>query len=251
MEITDRVQIVPFGYETVRVLEPVYQFKADTVVLIRRNAEDDYEAQFQRDVVDELRENDRIELETRECDFFDFDSALRTITDAIQSHTGNDVYVNVAAGSKITAIAAIIACQTQDATPFYVSPEFRSEEGELEPPDEPLVENIGDIDTIPVFDLDQPSPQQLEILSHLYENEGATKKELIRFAESRELEFIAESETQSDEGRYRLLETHVISPLTAESYINVEKVGRTKHVYLADRGREALRMFRPDYIDPL
>lgn len=243
MEIPDRVQIVPLGYERDRVLEPVYRLKADRVVLLRQLAEDNYEATFQRDVVNALRDNDRIELEIRECDLFDLDSARETIVDVIEACEGDEVYVNVSTGSKITAIAAMTACQTTDAEPFYAEPEYRGDDGELEPPEEPIVDDVGDVYRLPTFDLDGPSNEQLEVLSYLSANDGATKKELIRISEERELPFIAESESKSDEGRYRLLETHIIAPLVEEGYVYTEKVGRQKHVYLGERGEDALRTF--------
>lgn len=248
MEISDRVQIVPLGYERDRVLEPIYQFNADKVVLLRQLANDDYEASFQREVVNTLRENDRLELEIRECDLFDLDSARETIVDAIKTHEEDEVYVNVSTGSKITAIAAMTACQTTDAVPFYAEPEYRGSDGELEPPDEPVVSTVGDVYSLPTFELEGPSNEQLEILSYLAANDGATKKELIRVSEDRELPFIAESESQSDEGRYRLLETHIIAPLVEEGYVRTEKVGRQKHVYLEERGEDALRTF-PTRVD--
>lgn len=243
MEIPDRVQIVPLGYERARILEPIYRLKADRVVLLRQLTKDDYEAPFQREVIETLRENDRIELEIRECDLFDIDSARETIVAAIEASDGDDVYVNVSTGSKITAIAAMTACQTTDAEPFYAEPEYRDSDGELEPPDEPIVDGVGDVYSLPTFDLEGPSSEQLEILSYLSANDGATKKELIRFSEERDLPFIAESESRSDEGRYRLLETHIIGPLVEGGYVYTEKVGRQKHVYLDERGEDALRTF--------
>lgn len=246
MNIVDRVQIAPLGYEKERVKEPINRFNADKVVLIRQDRSNDYETEYQRELISELENNDRIELEITECDFFDLESSLRALTSAIRKHDGHDVYVNAATGSKITAIAAVIACQNLDATPFYVSPEFRNEDGELEPPTEPLVSEIGEITDIPVFSLEKPTTNQLAILSHLVEEDGATKKELIEFGRSRRFNFIVNSGTTSEEGLYRLLKTNIIDPLQSGSFITVKKDGRTKRVYLTDRGKEALQVFQPE-----
>lgn len=245
MNIVNRVQIVPLGYEKQRVLEPIYRFKADRVVLIRQIEEQDYEASFQREVVDELESNRSIDLEVRECNLFDLDDAIESVVDAIRDYADDEVFVNVSTGSKITAIAAMIACQTTDATPFYVEPEYRTD-GKREAPEEPLVDDIGAIYDLPAFPLQGPTPQQREMLAYLAENDGATKKELIEVAQRRELPFIAESESKSDEGRYRLLETHIIDPLEDDDCIRVEKVGREKHVFLEEKGRDVLRTFPTD-----
>ncbi|MWV40571.1 hypothetical protein GRS80_12620 [Natrialba sp. INN-245] len=226
--------------------EPIYQFNADKVVLIRQDSSTDYETEYQRNLISELEDNDRIELEISECDFFDLESSLHALTSIIREHDEHDVYVNVSTGSKITAIAAVIACQNLDATPFYVRPEFRNNDGKLEPPKEPLVSGVGEITDIPVFSLRKPSTNQLLVLSHLAEEDGATKKDLIEFGKSQEFDFIVNSETTSQEGLYRLLETHIIEPLQSESFISIKKDGRTKRVDLSDRGKEALQVFQPE-----
>lgn len=246
MNVVDRVQIVPLGYERERVKEPIYQFNADKVVLIRQDSSTDYETEYQRNLISELEDNDRIKLEIRECDFFELESSLRALTTAIRDHDDHDVYVNASTGSKITAIAAVVACQNLDATPFYVRPEFRNDDDQLEPPAEPLVSEVGEIIDIPVFSLKKPSSNQLQVLSYLAAEDGATKKELIEFGRSENFDFIVNSESTSEEGLYRLLETHIIGPLQSESFISIEKDGRTKRVQLADRGKEALQVFQPE-----
>jgi len=57
----------------------------------------------------------------------------------------------------------------------------------------------------------------------------------------RGLKFITDTSSKTEEGLYRLLETHIIKPLREQSYIHVEKDGRKKRVYLDDHGRDALR----------
>jgi len=71
------------------------------------------------------------------------------------------------------------------------------------------------------------------------------QKELIQHARDEGLKFITDTSSKTEEGLYRLLETHIIKPLREQSYIHVEKDGRKKRVYLDDHGRDALRIF-PD-----
>ncbi|MFC7074689.1 DUF6293 family protein [Halovenus rubra] len=241
MEIPDRVQIIPFGYERARVIEPINRLKADQVILLRQYEGTDHEAPFQADVVEELEANDRIKVEQRRCDIFSLEDSLRAIKKAI-SDCGDDdeVYVNLATGSKLTAIAGMYACQATGATPFYVGSEFRGAEGHLEPPTEPLVESVGNIQEIPRFNLDLPSEEQQQILAYVADRDHVTKKELIRYAEDQSLPFIAETEAKTDEGKYRLLETHIIDPLEEDGYVDITKSGREKHVVVTDRGQDLL-----------
>ena len=243
MEFTTRTQIVPLGYEYNRVLEPIYRFKADKVILLRQLKDKDFEADFQRELVQKLENNDRIELEIRECDLFDINNAIEAFVNAIASCESDEVLVNLSTGSKITAIAGMIACQSTAAKPFYVSPEFHNDDGEREAPEAPQVESIGEISEIPVFRLQGPKPDQIAILQYLRTNDGATKKELIEHARDQELGFIANSKSKSEEGLYQLLDTNIITPLVEENYIDVVKEGRQKRVYLEDHGKEALVTF--------
>lgn len=247
MDVSNRVQVVPLGYEYDRVLEPIYRYRADTVVLFRHLSERDREADFQREVVQRLEENERIELDVRECDFFDIDRALEAFVSAIGEYEGDgdEVFVNVATGSKITAIAGAIACQSTSATPFYVTPGSRGEDDERAPPETPLTDSIADVTELPVFPLDGPSADQRAVLAYLRDHDGATKGELVEHARERGLAFAAASQSKSAEGLYRLLDAHVISSLTEAEFVRVERDGRTKRVYLTDRGRDALRVFPP------
>ena len=243
MDVADRVQIAPLGYEYNRILEPIYEYNADTVILLRHKASQDYEAPFQRDLVQTLRENDRLELKERECDLFDINSAVTTFVDTIEAHQTDDVLVNISTGSKLTAIGGMMACQSTSATPFYVAPNFENEDGSREAPSEPLVDSVGEIFDLPVFRLSGPSPDQLTVLGYLREQNGATKKDLIQHARDEKLSFITDTSSKTEEGLYRLLDTHIIKPLREQSYIHVEKDGRKKRVYLDDHGRDALRIF--------
>jgi len=49
------------------------------------------------------------------------------------------------------------------------------------------------------------------------------QKELIQHARDEGLKFITDTSSKTEEGLYRLLETHIIKPLREQSYIHVEK----------------------------
>jgi hypothetical protein len=243
MEVTDRVHVVALGWEVARIVEPLYDLKADKVVLILPESEA-LIAGFETEMHAELEAMDRIEVETRTANLYDLDSALQVFTQAVKDHESDDVYINVSTGSKLAAIAGMMATQTSEAAPFYVRPTLSDPDDEtLETPDEPLIPGAGATTELPVFELQGPTSEQLQILGFLHGKDGVTKKELIQYAEAQELPFIATTESKSKEGRYRLLESHVINPLTENEYISVEKIGREKQVFLEDRGVDALAAF--------
>jgi len=75
------------------------------------------------------------------------------------------------------------------------------------------------------FRLSSPSPDQLAILGYLQAQNGATK-ELIPTRPRRGTQVYNDTSSKTEEGLYRLLETHIIKPLREQSYIHVEKDGR-------------------------
>jgi len=246
MEVTDRVHVVSHGWEVARIVDPIYELKADKVVLILPENEA-FMTDFEYEMIDDLESTDRLELETRAGNLYDLNSALQVFTQAVKDHEDDDVYINVSTGSQIAAIAGMMAAQTSEATPFYVRPKLTEAEGEeIQAPEEPWTTTAGEISELPVFELRGPSPEQLRILGYLYGKDGVTKKDLINYAEAEQLPFIANTEAESDEGRYRLLESHIVDPLTEKEYVSVEKAGRKKEVHLEERGANALAAFPLD-----
>jgi hypothetical protein len=250
MEVTDRVHVAAHGWEVARLVEPLFELKADKLVLICP-MDDAYLAAFEHDMIADLEAMERLELELRRADFYDLDSSVQAFTQAVKDHEGDEVYINISTGTNVAAIAGMMAAQTSDATPYYVTPTLTHEQDideseDVWTPEEPIFENAGEISELPVFELQGPSSEQLQVMGFLLGKEGVTKKELIRFAESEELPFIATTEAKTDEGRYRLLESHIIDPLTDGGYVRVEKAGRKKNVFLEQRGVDALAAFPLD-----
>lgn len=246
--ISQRVQILPLGFEYARLREPIMEWKADRVVLIEHTEEEDLPY---LDVLrEELAENDRIDMESRVCDIFDLYDALGTIGGAIADHPGDEVYVNLSAGSKITAVAGMIACMTAGATPIYARPDYGS--GERKIPDEPLHDAVAETFSLPTYPIEVPSKIEVAYLAFLAGADGAggegryrgtSKKELIAFGKEESFDFIVRSEASTEKGLYRVLDTHVIGPLSEKEYITVERVGRTKYVSPTEEGQNALRAF--------
>lgn len=242
MEVTNRVHVVAHGWEVARVVEPLFELKADKVVLVVPS-EESLLAEFEREMIADLESMDRLDVELRPADRYDLDSALQVFTQAVKDHEDDEVFINVSTGSSIAIIAGMMATQTSDAKAFFVEPEFP---GTRSTPEQPLFEAAGDISELRVFKLQGPSSEQLRVLAKLHGTDGLTKKELIAFTQAKELPFIANTEAKSDEGLYRLLDTHIIEPLSQGNYIRVEKVGRNKEIHLTQRGKDTLAAFPLD-----
>ena len=245
-----RVQVVPLGFEYARVKEPILEWRADVVVVVEYT-ESEREIPYLERLLEELEENERIDLRVMACDIFDLYDTLGTLTEAIAEYRDDEVYVNLSAGSKITAIAGMIACMATDARPIYARPDYGSEAERV--PEAPLHDAVAETFELPRYPITRPSNTLLAFLAYVdretTETEsgryrGVSKRELIEFALAREFAFVAASEATTEKGYYRLLDRHVVAPAREKGYVAVEKVGRKKFVSLTPEGRNALEAFR-------
>ncbi|NHN61455.1 MULTISPECIES: DUF6293 family protein [Halorussus] len=264
--VAERVQVVPLGFEYERLRRPIFEWKADKVVAV---AYDDSEAAvpYLDRLLAELEANERIELELRACDIFDLYDTLGTVAAAIDDHGDDDVYVNLSGGSKITAIAGMIACMATGATPVYARPDY-GPAAERVPP-EPLHDAVERIFSLPTYPIESPSAMHVAVLRFIADRErdaggdgagvdgepggdagargryrGANKKELVAFAREEQFRFVAESSAETEKGLYRLLDRHVVDPLESKGYVETAKVGRRKYLSLTEAGRNTLRAYR-------
>lgn len=238
MRVRERVHVMPVGYEYQRVIEPAEEFKADRVVLIEH--EEDEEGSKGRDhwndVLDYFKKSE-IDYDTKECDIFDLYSSLGTIAETVSAHRDDDVYINVATGSKVTAIAGMIASMVLGATGYYVKANTY---------DEGTPKDISEFSNLPQYPIDAPDQQQVAILEFIEtwtSHEGPpTKGETINFSEQRNLDYIARN--VAGKGKYRLLDTHIVEPLKQRGWIEESKQGRNKVLSITSDGESALQAFR-------
>ena len=235
LQVPQRVHITPVGHEYDRVVEPAKEFRADKVVLIGHTENDEKGEEYWEKAVESFKQEDT-EYAIRQCDIFDLYDSLGTIAEVISTHAEDDVYVNVASGSKITAIAGMIASMVLDATAYYVRVR-RYEE---------VPKEIEQVTELPKYPIDSPDPEQIAVLEYIRRetfHEGPpTKGEVIHFSEQAGLPYVRES--VAGKGKYRLLDTNIVEPLKDRNYITESKSGRNKVISITEEGQAALEAFR-------
>lgn len=241
MDVPERIHVVPLGYERERVIEPPIRLNADKIVLLSHD-EDDQEPTYHEEAREELRAAN-IGLQERECNIFDLYTCLGEIAEIATDHEGDNVYVNLATGSKVTAIAGMIACMATGATPYYVSAERYSPSEDEGPPEQPVSFGVRNIEELSGYPIDAPSEQDVRVLSFINREGPVSKKEIIEYGEANELDFVADSETNSLQGKYRRLETHVIKGLKESKYVSLREQGRETYVEITEDGENTLRAF--------
>lgn len=237
LRVPNRVHIVPVGYEYERIVQPAEKFRADIVVLIgHEDDKDGSEGDQHLDNAIEALDDLGVEIEPRECDIFDLYSSMGAIAESIAEHEDDEVFVNVSTGSKVTAIAGMIASMVLDSTPYYV----RAKDYDKDPDD------IEAFTELPTYPIDAPDSEQVDILQfiHRFSNRQGppTKGDVIHFSEQFNLNYV--SQNVAGKGKYRLLDTHIVEPLKQRGYIQESKQGRNKILSLTDDGRAALEAFQ-------
>lgn len=236
LTVPTRIHVMPLGFEKERVYNVAGRLNADLVVLIVHTEDNLNNNEYYQSVSSEL---DRmgIDFEKEQGDIFDLYDSLSVIGEQISKFDTEDIFVNVATGSKVTAIAGMIACMAFEATPYYVKGDGY---------EETKTPKDGDIIRLPKYKIDAPAKEQVRILEFIYrESEKGnppSKSDLIEEAERQQLPFI-ESHDVQDKGKYRLLDRSIIDPLLEAGYVELKTAGRNKEVILTENGKDAVRAF--------
>src|SRR5919204_1362734 len=122
-----RIHVAPVGFEVDRIAFPAIKMKADRVwLIVHSEPHTDKGDRFVKSI--EARLNDaRIECLKAQADRIDLFDMLRALRTIFLREKGNSILVNVSVGSKIQAIASMMACMMfKDLgmiKPYYVVPE--------------------------------------------------------------------------------------------------------------------------------
>ena len=185
---TFRVHIAPLGFEIDRIIIPLKQTKADRLWLLAHdNRSDDLSTPYMEKIKKECKKLG-VELKIAYSDRLSIFKAIKSIKDIIKEEKNNYIYVNVASGSKIQAIACMMACmvlkECKNLQPFYAEPEsYAAFEGKQQ--------SFGIKDTIPLptYEIQTPKPKLLQALKIVQQakNQKITKKEMAELAEKQEI----------------------------------------------------------------
>jgi len=237
-----RVHIAPVGYEIDRIVLPAKQEKADRVwLLLHENKSEDKAGPFITKITKQLTKLG-IEIKQEDHDRRDLFKIIRAVKNIIEQEEGNEIYVNLASGSKIQAIGTMMACmmfnENENIHPFYVEAKnYPGFEGK-----QPLSTGIKDIQNVPPYSIKIPEEKLIQALEIIKENNGKlTKKEMARIAESNKIITVNAQEKNHSMARFASLDKNIIQPLKDQwKFIDVEKIGRNRWIKLTQEGKNAI-----------
>lgn len=249
-EVSLRIHIAPAGYEVDRITLPARQMRADRVWLLVFNDKNRDDAKPFRIEIEKILGKFGIETKIKECDIVDLFDVLRGMREIIDEEKGNDVFINVASGSKIEAIAGMLIAsifrENTRIVPYYPVPENYSVKPEIT---QPISAGLKDIKYLPEYHIEQPKPEHMKLLA-LIEKEGGevTKKRLMQIAVDEGL--ISSSGKNKIQAYYASLNTNYLEKMKEWKIIELsDRRGRSRKIKITKAGRDMLKFLSPKGLD--
>ncbi len=204
---TFRVHIAPLGFEVDRIIIPLKQTKADRLWLISHEKRSEDKSGPYLDKIKKECKKLGVEIKIEYADRLNLFKGIKAVKDIIGKEKNNYIYVNVASGSKIQAIACMMACMIlkdhDNLRPFYAEPErYAAFEGKQQ--------SFGIKDTIPLptYEIQIPKQKLLDALKivHEHKNQKLTKKEMAIIAEEKGLIIINAEKSNHSQARFASLD---------------------------------------------
>lgn len=235
-----RVHIAPVGFEIDRIVIPARVEKADKVwLLVHDKPHEDKATSFVDKTTKELKKLN-IKVEVKRADRFDLFKIIKAVREIIEEEKANDVYINVATGSKIQAIACMMACMIfndkKNVKPFYAEAEkYSGFKGEQQTTG--WKRNIA----LPAYEIKIPKSELVRALKIIKENGGKIrKKDMAGLAEKADLITVHAQKENFEQARFASLDKNIIQPLVDQwKFVEIEKIGRNRWIKITEAGRQA------------
>lgn len=232
--------MAPVGFEIDRVVMPARQMKADKVWLLVHEKPNEDKALSYIEKIQKQLQKEHVIVEKERHDRLDLFKIIRSVKNIIEAEEGNTVYVNLASGSKIQAIACMMACmmfsEENNIIPFYAEAErYPGFEGKQ------LSYGIKNLMQIPAYQIHTPRPELISALRIIREQGGRlTKKQMAEIAEESGLISVNAREENLTQARFASLDKNIIQPLENQwKFIKTEKVGRNRWISITQDGANA------------
>jgi len=236
-----RVHIAPVGFEIDRIIIPAVRMRADKVwLVVHDNVSEDKSAKYRQKIEKEL-EKKGIKTEIAYADRLRLFPIIKAVTEIIFKERKNDIYVNVATGSKIHAIGCMMACMLFDDRdkihPFYAQAEkYHEYLGK-----EQQTYGVAEIHSLPTYRIGTPKWELLEAMRIIKKANGRIqKKKMAEEAEKSKIITVNAKKQNFTQARFASLDKNIVQPLVdIWGFVEVEKIGRNRWLKLTDDGNHA------------
>ena len=235
-----RVHIAPVGFEVDRIVIPANQMKADKVWLLAHDIPSEDKGRPYLERVQKELKKDKIKTEIARVNRLDLFKIIKAVKEIVEKEKKNDIYVNVASGSKIHAIACMMACmifnERKNIKPFYAEAEYYAAfEGKQQS------FGVKRMMPLPAYEIHTPKQELVKALKIIKESGGKIrKKEMAQLAEDSKIIAVNAREENFEQARFASLDKNIIQPLLDEwKFVEVEKIGRNRWIKITEAGSNA------------
>ena len=236
-----RIHIAPVGFEIDRIIIPAVRMKADKVWLVAHDAIAEDKASKYRQKIEKELEEKGIKTEIAYANRMMLFPIIKAVTGIIFKERKNDIYVNVATGSKIHAIGCMMACMLFDDRekihPFYAQAEQYPEyDGKTQ-----QTYGVAEIHSLPTYRIGTPKKELLEAMRIIKKANGRIqKKKMAEEAEKSKIITVNAKKQNFTQARFASLDKNIVQPLVdVWKFVEVEKIGRNRWLKLTDDGKHA------------
>jgi len=233
------VHIAPVGFEIDRIVIPAKKMKADKVwLLIHENPSQDKARPFVEKIQKQLKKSG-IKVGVEYHNRLDLFQIIKKTKELIEKEIPNDVFVNLASGSKIQAIALMMTCmmfKEKRITPFYAEAEdYPGFEGKQ------MSYGVKNIMQVPIYKMQTPKAEHIKALKIIKENKGRlTKKLMAKLAKEEEIIVVNAKKDNISQATYASLDKNIIQPLEKQwKFIEIEQIGRNRWIQITQEGLNA------------
>ena len=238
-----RVHIAPVGFEVDRIVIPAKEMKADKVwLLVHDKPNEDKATPFVEKIKRQLKK-EKIKIEIEYHNRLDLFKIIKSVKKIIENEKENNVYVNLASGSKIQAIAGMMACmmfnQKKNIMPFYAEAKnYLGFEGKQ------LSSGVKNLIEVPTYEIKTPEAKHVDALRIIKQSGGKiTKKEMAEITDKIGLISVNAEKENYTQARFASLDQNIIRPLIEKwNFIKVEKIGRARWIKFTDEGKNVMEI---------
>ena len=236
-----RIHIAPVAFEVDRVVIPAIRMKADKVYLVAHDDVVKDKAIKYRQKIEKQLKKKGIKTVVTHANRLRLFPIIKTVTEIIFKERKNDIYVNVATGSKIHAIGCMMACMLFDDRdkihPFYAQaekyPEYEGTGQETY--------GVSEIHSLPTYRIGTPKRELLEAMRIIKDAGGRIqKKKMAEEAEKSNIITVNARKQNFTQARFASLDKNIVQPLVDTwGFVEVEKIGRNRWLRLTEDGNYA------------
>jgi len=236
-----RVHIAPVGYEIDRIVIPAKERKADKVWLLVHDNPSEDKALSYIEKITKLLKKEKIKVVKEYHNRLDMFQIIKSVKKIIEQENENSIFVNLASGSKIQAIACMMACMMfndkKNLVPFYAeAKEYPGFSGKQ------MSYGVKNLTQVPTYEIKIPNEKLIQALKLIKDNGGKlTKKQMADLADKQKIITVNAEENNYSQARFASLDKNIIQPLLEKwKFIDVEKVGRNRWIKINEDGKNAV-----------